>query len=72
MERTEGRGPDAAIQCAGGLAISEGLELVRPGGRFVSVGAGAGNISVPMRTLSTKYLSVFGIVAGEARHYYQG
>ena len=71
LEQTDGRGPDVVLQCAGGRAIEEGLDLVRPGGRFVSIGGGGGKLSVSGGALSAKNLQFIGIRSGQGRHYLQ-
>jgi threonine dehydrogenase-like Zn-dependent dehydrogenase len=72
LDLTMGRGPDVVVQCATQAAIAEGLDLVRPGGRYVSVGGGSGAlIPVSGRALSTKMLQIIGIAGAEARHFFQ-
>lgn len=70
-DRTGGRGPDVVLQCATSSAIPEGLELVRPGGRFVSIGATRGAITLPAGVFTVKNVNLIGIVAAEGRHFYQ-
>jgi threonine dehydrogenase-like Zn-dependent dehydrogenase len=70
-ERTGGRGPDVVLQCATSAAIPEGLDLLRPGGRFVSIGATRGTITLPAGIFTVKNVNLIGIVAAEGRHYYQ-
>jgi threonine dehydrogenase-like Zn-dependent dehydrogenase len=69
---TDGRGPDVVFQCAAQAAIPEGLDLVRPGGRYVSIGGGSGApIAVSGRALSTKMLRIIGVAGAEGRHFFQ-
>jgi L-iditol 2-dehydrogenase len=70
-ERTGGRGPDVVLQCATSSAIPEGLELMRPGGRFVSIGATRGEMTLPAGVFTVKNVNLIGIVAAEGRHFYQ-
>ena len=71
MEQTSGRGPDVVIQCATTAAVPEGLDLVRPGGRYVTIGGGGGDITVPAGTLAGKFLQFISVRAAEGRHFYQ-
>jgi L-iditol 2-dehydrogenase len=71
-ELTHGRGPDVVFQCVGPAALGEGLDLVRPGGRYVSIGGGGSvPVTVSAGALSTKMLQLIGVVAAEGRHFYQ-
>ncbi|HEX6513491.1 MAG TPA: zinc-binding dehydrogenase [Chloroflexota bacterium] len=71
LQHTEGRGPDVVLQCAGSPAIVEALDLVRRGGRVVSIGATGGTISIPGGVFTGKYVDVLGIVMAEGRHFYE-
>jgi L-iditol 2-dehydrogenase len=71
LERTHGRGADVVLQCAGSPAIVEGLDLVRRGGRLVSIGATGGTIELPGGVFTGKYVDVIGIVMAEGRHFYE-
>jgi L-iditol 2-dehydrogenase len=71
LERTAGRGPDVVLQCAGSPAIVEGLDLVRRGGKLVSIGATGGTIALPGGVFTGKYVDVLGIVMAEGRHFYE-
>jgi threonine dehydrogenase-like Zn-dependent dehydrogenase len=68
---TDGRGPDVVIQCATSAAIPEGLDLVRTGGRFVSIGASGGTMTLPAGLFTVKYVDVLGILMAEGRHFLQ-
>ncbi len=68
-DRTDGRGADIVIQVASGEAVAEGLQMVRPGGRYVSIGGGGSN-PVPLQALGRgiRYVS---IMQAEPRHWLQ-
>jgi len=71
LSHTSGRGPDVVVQVAVSAAIPEGLEFIRPGGRYVSIGGGGGpEVSIPTRLLSN-YITYFHIRTTMARHFYQ-
>lgn len=71
LDMTAGRGADVVIQCATSQAIPEGLALVRPGGRYLSIGGGGdGPLQVGAEMLNTKMLRVIGVRSGEARHFH--
>jgi threonine dehydrogenase-like Zn-dependent dehydrogenase/ABC-type nitrate/sulfonate/bicarbonate transport system substrate-binding protein len=70
-EHTDGRGADIVMQCATAAAIPEGLELIRRGGRYLSIGMSRGTITIPAATLSLKALQVIGVFMAEGRHFYQ-
>jgi len=65
LDRTGNRGADVVIQCATGAAVPEGLDFTRPGGRFLSIGAGG----LPDKPYSIGTKTYIGFRAGEARHY---
>jgi L-iditol 2-dehydrogenase len=68
-DHTDGRGADVVIQVASGEAVAEGLQMVRPGGRYVSIGGGGSN-PVPLQALGRgiRYVS---IMQAEPRHWLQ-
>lgn len=70
---TGGMGADVVIQCATGSAIPEGLDICRPGGRYLSIGSGSfgRNLEIGARALSGKMLTVIGVRSGEGRHFYE-
>lgn len=70
MERTDGRGADVVFQCASLAAVAEGLELTRPGGRFVSIGGGGAAFSVPAAAWG-RLVDIKSVVAAEGRHFFQ-
>jgi threonine dehydrogenase-like Zn-dependent dehydrogenase len=73
MEQTGGIGADVVIQCAGNVAVPEGLEMVRAGGRYLSIGEGGGthDIGVSPRAVSVKMLNIIGVRSGAGRHFYE-
>ena len=69
LEQTSGRGPDIVLQCASGdTAVPEGIDFIRPGGRFVSVGSAGGVI--PAAALF-KFITIYGVFMAEGRHFYE-
>lgn len=71
LELTDGRGADVVIQCASASAIPEGLGLVRPGGRYLSIGGGGRNdLEIAAAAVTNKMLRVIGVRSGEARHFH--
>jgi L-iditol 2-dehydrogenase len=71
MDHTAGRGADVVFQCASLAAVPEGLELTRPGGRFVSIGGGgSAAISIPAAAWG-RLVDIKTVVAAEGRHFFQ-
>ena len=70
-ERTSGRGADIAMNCANSSAFIETLEMVRPGGRVVSVGFSGGPPLPLPATFLFSQKSVKTVVMAEARHFFQ-
>jgi L-iditol 2-dehydrogenase len=68
-DQTEGRGGDVVIQVASGEAVGEGLQMARPGGRYVSIGGGGKN-AVPLEALG-RAISYVNIQQAEPRHWLQ-
>ncbi len=68
-ELTDGRGPDVVIQCATSAAIPEGLDLLRARGRYLTIGGGDGNISIPANAFRDR--QIIGVVGSLGRHFYQ-
>jgi threonine dehydrogenase-like Zn-dependent dehydrogenase len=68
-DQTGGRGGDVVIQVASGEAVAEGLQMVRPGGRYVSIGGGGKN-PVPLESLG-RAISYVNIQQAEPRHWLQ-
>ena len=69
MDQTDGLGPDVVIQCATAAAIPEGLALVRPRGRYLTIGGGDGEISVSANALRDR--NIIGVGGSLGRHFYQ-
>ena len=70
-ERTRGLGVDVVIQAATAQAIPEAVDLVRRGGRVISIGGGSGNLEIPAFAMTTKYLTITSVLQAEARHFLQ-
>ena len=68
-KQTEGRGADVAVQVASGESVGEGLQMLRPGGRYVSIGGGGSN-AVPLNALG-RAISYVNIQQAEPRHWQQ-
>lgn len=68
-DHTDGRGADVVIQVASGEAVAEGLQMVRSGGRYVSIGGGGSN-PVPLQALG-RAISYVSIAQAEPRHWLQ-
>ncbi len=68
-DQTGGRGGDVVIQVASGEAVGEGLQMVRPGGRYISIGQGGHN-AVPLEALG-RAISYVNIAQAEPRHWLQ-
>ena len=68
---TDGRGPDVVIQCAPSAeAFKQGLELVRPGGKYLVIGGGEPGSVTLQPNVMTKYLTIYGVLSGDVNHYY--
>jgi threonine dehydrogenase-like Zn-dependent dehydrogenase len=72
LAKTDGRRPDVVIEASGaGVALAEGLTLVRRGGRYLVIGQGDPRpVEVDGRWINTRQLTLVGVLSGEARHYY--
>lgn len=68
-DHTNGRGADVVIQAANNLAVPEGLRMLRPGGRFVNIGAG-GAATIPVGDLPQE-MTFYTVRSGEPRHWLQ-
>jgi len=69
-EQTGGRGPDIVFQCAVPATVAEGLEMVRPGGRLISIGIGGGPLTLPPIAF-LKAVRINFVVMAEPRHFWQ-
>jgi threonine dehydrogenase-like Zn-dependent dehydrogenase len=68
LEHTSGQGADVVIQCVSGAVIPEGLGYLRPGGRYLSIGGGGGDITLPGLG---QQVTIMSVRSGEGRHYHQ-
>jgi threonine dehydrogenase-like Zn-dependent dehydrogenase len=71
-ELTAGRGADLVVECAGvPAAVSEALDLVRPGGRVLVLGQYTDHGPAPLNPhlITRKQLAVLGSWAFSAAHY---
>lgn len=66
-EHTGGRGADVVIQVANNAATPEGLQMLRPGGTFVHIGAG-GKANIPVESLPEQF-TFYTVRSGEPRHW---
>jgi L-iditol 2-dehydrogenase len=67
-ERTGGRGADVVLECSGDpVAVGQGVEAVRKGGRVAAIGIPPGAGTVPLRRLVLDEVEVVGVraAAGE-------
>jgi threonine dehydrogenase-like Zn-dependent dehydrogenase len=73
LDHTSGRGADVVIQVATTSAIPEGLSLLRPGGRYISIGAGGGGGTPPSMPLNTfpQHVTFISVRTAEPRHWLQ-
>lgn len=67
------RGADVVIEVSGGTtAFSEGIDLVRRGGRFLVIGqVGEQQVSIAPRLVVEKQLTILGVMSGDTDHYYK-
>ena len=74
-ERTSGRGADVVIEASGNPeAVSEGLEMLRDGGRYVIVGqyTDAGDVSInPHRHINRRHATILGCWGYEFTHLHR-
>jgi threonine dehydrogenase-like Zn-dependent dehydrogenase len=70
---TGGAGPDVVIEASGSpAAFAEGLDLIRPAGRYVLAGAvGDEPATVAPGRIVGKHLTVLGTWSAAARHYWR-
>jgi threonine dehydrogenase-like Zn-dependent dehydrogenase len=69
-EHSGGRGADIVFQCAVPAVLAEGLEMVRPGGRLVSIGIGGAPLTLGTAAF-LKAVRINLIVMAEPRHFLQ-
>jgi threonine dehydrogenase-like Zn-dependent dehydrogenase len=70
-ERTGGRGADLVFNCASSAAFVDGLRMVRPGGRFVSLGTSGGPPLALDPDLLFRGVRIGTVVMAEARHFFE-
>jgi len=71
LDHSAGRGPDIVIQCAASSAVGEGLEILRPGGRYVSIGIGGPpSVAIPV-DIFRKQVQIKAVFMAEQRHFYE-
>ncbi len=69
-DHTAGRGADVVFQCAVPAVVAEGLEMIRPGGRLLSIGIGGSPLSLPPAAF-LKAVRISFVVMAEPRHFWQ-
>jgi len=72
-EWTGGKGPDVVIEVSGALpAVAEGLDVIRPGGRYLVIGQVHGEVvPIPTGAIVAKHLQVIGTLSASVEHYYR-
>jgi threonine dehydrogenase-like Zn-dependent dehydrogenase len=70
-ERTGGRGADIVLNCASSAAFLDGLQMVRPGGRFVNLGVSGGPDLPVNPDLLFRGVRINTVVMAEARHFFE-
>ena len=73
LELTDGRGADVVVECSGvSAALSEGMALLRNGGRYLVIGQADPTPALLKGTdFTTRQLSVYGVRSGDISHYYR-
>lgn len=73
LARSAGRGADLVIECAGpAAAFSEGMAMVRPGGRFLVLGQASGeDVPVDTTALKIRQITVQTSLSATIAHYHQ-
>jgi L-iditol 2-dehydrogenase len=71
MQLTEGRGAEVVVEMSGApVAFTEGLDMLRRGGRYVVVGqVGATTVPVNPAQVVMKHATVIGCFSGAIEHY---
>ncbi len=70
-ERTGGRGADIVLNCASSAAFVDGMRMVRPGGRLVTLGTSGGPPLALDPALLFRGVRINTVVMAEARHFYE-
>ena len=73
LRATGGRGADIVIEVSGGhTAFPEGLDLCRPGGRYLVIGQiGGHRVSIAPTTIVLKQITIIGAQSGGPDHYHK-
>lgn len=73
MALTDGRGADLVVECSGrNAAFTEGLDLLRRGGRYLVIGASEPRPAEIRPTyFNLRQLTVAGTMSGDIGHYYR-
>ena len=73
LDLTEGRGADLVVECSGvNAAFTEGMDLLRRGGRYLVIGASEPNpVPVHPTYFNLRQLTVAGTMSGDVSHYYR-
>jgi len=75
LKLTDGRGADVVVEASGTPeAFTEGLEMVRRGGRYLVIGQSAGDKTVVMAPalIMMKHLEIIGSISATIPHFYKG
>ena len=70
LSETHGRGADVVIQCATSAAVPEGVNFLRPGGRYLAIGGGGHDPGIPTVALH-KQITYSSLFMAEGRHFYE-
>jgi threonine dehydrogenase-like Zn-dependent dehydrogenase len=72
-DATGGRGADLVVEASGApVAFSEGIDLLRRGGRYLIVGQAHGeSIGFNPSIILAKHLTIIGSLSAHIRHYYR-
>jgi threonine dehydrogenase-like Zn-dependent dehydrogenase len=69
---TEGMGPDCVVEVSGApTAFSEGVDMVRRGGRYVLIGQSSEPATIIPSQIVRKHVNIIGNASGSVRHYYR-
>jgi threonine dehydrogenase-like Zn-dependent dehydrogenase len=72
-EWTRGKGPDVVVEVSGARsAVAEGLDAIRPGGRYLVIGQVHGDlVPIPTGAIVGKHVQVIGSLSASVEHYYR-
>jgi D-arabinose 1-dehydrogenase-like Zn-dependent alcohol dehydrogenase len=72
LELTDGRGPDIVMEYVNAApAFKQGLELIRPGGRYIVTGGVDGTIGFAPGIISYKEINIKGVFSADIPYYYK-